>query len=82
MLARIDGDGRLIIPKELRDELGFVAGTELELEAVDGHLQATVVSRVGREEGQHGLRFVVTDDRVPQHLTDDQVRRLRDRGRG
>ena len=46
MRATIDADGRLVIPKPLRDQLGFAPGTELELEAVDGRLEVTVASRV------------------------------------
>jgi AbrB family looped-hinge helix DNA binding protein len=46
MRATIDADGRLVIPKPLRDELGFAPGTELELVAVDGRLEVTVASRV------------------------------------
>ena len=43
--------GRLVVPKALRDELGFTAGTELELAAVNGALEVRVPSRV-RDRGR------------------------------
>lgn len=78
MRATIDAAGRLVVPKPLRDELGFSAGAELDLVAVDGHLEATVPSRVHVDHGPHGVRFAAeTGDR----LTADQVRLLTERGR-
>ena len=79
MRATIDGAGRLVVPKPLRDELGFSAGTELELAAVDGHLEVVVPSRVRLEEGPHGPRFV-TDGPV-EPLTTEAVRALMEEGR-
>jgi AbrB family looped-hinge helix DNA binding protein len=78
MRATIDPAGRLVIPKPLRDELGFASGTELELEAVDGRLEVSVPSRVRVEDGASGLRFVA-DAAAP--LGADRVRELIDRGR-
>jgi AbrB family looped-hinge helix DNA binding protein len=73
MQATIDSAGRLVVPKRLRDELGFAAGTELELAAVNGALEVKVPSRVRIEDGPHGLRFVADD---AGQLTDEQVREL------
>jgi len=42
MRVAIDGVGRLVIPKTLRDELGLRGPTDLELTAVDGRLELTV----------------------------------------
>ena len=78
MRATIDAAGRLVIPKPLRDQLGFSAGTELELSAVDGHLEVSMPSRVRLEDGPHGPRFVA-DDAEP--LTAAQVRELMELGR-
>jgi AbrB family looped-hinge helix DNA binding protein len=78
MKATIDAAGRLVVPKALRDELGFAAGTELELTAVNGALEVRVPSRVRIEDGPHGLHFVA-DDADP--LTTEQVRELIARGR-
>ena len=73
MRATIDGAGRLVVPKRLRDELGFAAGTELELAVVNGALEVRVPSRVRIEDGPHGLRFVAD---AADQLTDEQVREL------
>jgi AbrB family looped-hinge helix DNA binding protein len=78
MRTTIDSAGRLVVPKVLREELGFTAGTELELQAVDGRLEVAVPSRVRVEDGPHGLRFTA-DDAEP--LSSAQVRELMERGR-
>jgi AbrB family looped-hinge helix DNA binding protein len=78
MRATIDGAGRIVVPKPLREELGFAAGTELELAAVDGRLEVVVPSRVSVEEGPHGVRFTAATD-AP--LTAEQVRAITERGR-
>jgi AbrB family looped-hinge helix DNA binding protein len=38
----IDAAGRVVVPKALREELGFAPGAELEVTAVDGHLAVAV----------------------------------------
>jgi AbrB family looped-hinge helix DNA binding protein len=78
MRATIDGAGRLVVPKPLREELGFAAGTELELAAVNGALEVRVPSRVRVEDGPQGLRFVAD---VADPLTDEQVRDLIEKSR-
>jgi AbrB family looped-hinge helix DNA binding protein len=74
----IDGAGRLVVPKRLRDELGFAAGTELELAAVNGALEVRVPSRVRVEDGPRGLHFVADE---ADQLTDEDVRLLVERSR-
>ncbi len=78
MKATIDAAGRLVVPKALRDELGFFAGTELELAAVNGALEVRVPSRVRVEDGPHGLHFVADG---ADELTDEQVRELIEKSR-
>ena len=78
MRTTIDAAGRVVVPKALRDELGFAAGTELEARAVDGRLEVAIPSRVRVEEGPHGLRLAA-EEAGP--LTAEQVRELMERGR-
>lgn len=78
MRTTIDMAGRLVVPKPLREELGFGPGTELEMRAVDGHLEVAIPSRVRVDEGPNGVRFVAETE---QRLDADQVRELMERGR-
>jgi len=78
MRTTIDAAGRLVVPKPLREELGFAPGTELELDAVDGRLEVAVPSRVRVERGPHGMRFVAAEH---DRLTTEQVRAVIERGR-
>jgi AbrB family looped-hinge helix DNA binding protein len=78
MRTTIDAAGRLVVPKPLREELGFSPGMELELDAVDGRLEVAVPSRVRVEQGPHGVRFAAAEGDV---LTTEQVRALIERGR-
>jgi AbrB family looped-hinge helix DNA binding protein len=78
MKVTIDRAGRLVVPKALRDELGFTAGAELEVAAVNGALEVRLPSRVRIEDGPHGLHFVADD---AEELTDEQVRALIEKSR-
>ena len=78
MRTTIDAAGRLVVPKPLRDQLGFAAGVELDVTVVDGHLEVAVPSRVRVDEGPHGVRFVAASD---ERLNAAQVRELMERGR-
>lgn len=76
MRATIDRAGRLVVPKALRDALGFRDGEELELSARDGRLEAEVVpARIHLERGPHGHLRAVSDDPVPP-LSAEQVREV------
>jgi AbrB family looped-hinge helix DNA binding protein len=78
MRTTIDAAGRLVVPKPLRDELGFAPGSELEVTAVDGRLEVTAPSRVRIEEGPRGLRFTAN---ATEPLTAEQVRAMMERSR-
>lgn len=66
------------MPKALREQLGFAAGTELELQAVDGHLEVVAPSRVRVEGGPYGARFTAD---VAEPLSAERVRLLMEWGR-
>ncbi len=78
MRTTIDAAGRLVVPKPLRDQLGFAPGTELELNVVDGRLEVAIPSRVRVEDGPHGLRFAAD---ASERLSAEQVRDLMEQGR-
>jgi AbrB family looped-hinge helix DNA binding protein len=78
MRTTIDAAGRIVVPKPIREELGFAAGTELELHALDGRLEITVPSRVRVEEAAGGVRFVADG---AESLTAARVRELTERSR-
>jgi bifunctional DNA-binding transcriptional regulator/antitoxin component of YhaV-PrlF toxin-antitoxin module len=62
MRVAIDGVGRLVIPKTLRDELGVRGATELELTAANGRLELTVADVPARVEDRDGFPAIVTDE--------------------
>jgi AbrB family looped-hinge helix DNA binding protein len=43
MQVSIDRAGRVVIPKPLRDALGFTPGACLEADVVDGHLELSML---------------------------------------
>jgi hypothetical protein len=64
--------------REAQRKVGLAAGTELELDAVEGRLEVSVPSRVRVEVGEHGVQFAAHDS---VSLTSGQVRELMERGR-
>jgi AbrB family looped-hinge helix DNA binding protein len=79
MRTTIDAAGRIVVPKALREELGFAPGTELDVQAIDGRLEVRVPSRVRIEDGPYGPRLVAEGVEPP--LTVEQVRELVERER-
>jgi bifunctional DNA-binding transcriptional regulator/antitoxin component of YhaV-PrlF toxin-antitoxin module len=73
MRVAIDGVGRLVIPKALRDELGVDGPADLELTAADGRLELTVADVPAHAEERGGLSVIVTD-RPMEPLSVDQTR--------
>jgi len=80
MRTTIDAAGRIVVPKALRDELGFEAGRELELRAVDGRLEVEVETTPMRLEERDGDLVAVTDRDMPA-LPPDLVRETLERTR-
>jgi AbrB family looped-hinge helix DNA binding protein len=80
MKVPIDGVGRLVIPKSLRDDLGITGPTEVELTAADGRLELTVADVPARVEDRDGVPVIVPE--VPMRpLTAEETRQAIDRVR-
>jgi bifunctional DNA-binding transcriptional regulator/antitoxin component of YhaV-PrlF toxin-antitoxin module len=80
MRIAIDGVGRLVVPKALRDELGIAGPAELEAAARDGVIELTVADIAARVEDRGGTPVIVSDEPV-EPLTADEVRAAIDRTR-
>jgi bifunctional DNA-binding transcriptional regulator/antitoxin component of YhaV-PrlF toxin-antitoxin module len=61
MRVAIDGVGRLVIPKALREELGVHGPANLEVTAADGRLELSVVDVPARVEDRDGFPVIVTE---------------------
>jgi bifunctional DNA-binding transcriptional regulator/antitoxin component of YhaV-PrlF toxin-antitoxin module len=77
MRVAIDGVGRLVIPKTLRDELGVRGPTDLELTAVDGRLEVTVADVPARVEDRDGFPVIATDEPMAPMSVAEAVERAR-----
>ena len=73
MKATIDGAGRLVVPKSLRDALGLVPGQELELEVRDGRLEAEALPTPMRLR-RRGPRMAAVPEATLPPLSAAQVR--------
>jgi AbrB family looped-hinge helix DNA binding protein len=73
MVTTIDSAGRIVVPKRLREELGFVAGQGVELRVVDGRLEIEHPVTPMRLE-RRGRRLVAVADRAMPTLTGELVR--------
>lgn len=71
MHVSIDKVGRVVIPKPLRDQLGFSTDMPLQAEVVDGHLELSTSHEPTRlVKGPHGPSFAATGTPI----TDEDVR--------
>jgi AbrB family looped-hinge helix DNA binding protein len=80
MRVAIDGVGRIVIPKPMRDALGIAGPTELELTEVDGRLELEVPYIKVHLEVRDGFTVIVPDERVPP-MTTEMVRDAIERSR-
>jgi AbrB family looped-hinge helix DNA binding protein len=65
MRTTIDGAGRVVVPKALRDQLGLESGTPLDVQVRDGRLEIEPVPTSMHLE-RRGKGFVaVPDDPLP-----------------
>jgi AbrB family looped-hinge helix DNA binding protein len=71
MHVTIDKAGRVVVPKQLRDELGLTPETPLEIEIVDGHLELSTPHEPAKLiTGPHGPSIAATGTPI----TDKDVR--------
>jgi AbrB family looped-hinge helix DNA binding protein len=77
MEATIDAVGRIVVPKQLREALGLVPGTTVDVSLYGAGLQLVPAGRTARVR-QVGGRLVAESDTV---VTDDDVFGLLDAGR-
>lgn len=71
MQVSIDGAGRVVVPKPLREQLGLSPDTPLDIEVVDDHLEITARRKPPTViEGPNGP--VVASTGTP--ISDDDVR--------
>jgi AbrB family looped-hinge helix DNA binding protein len=80
MNVKIDGAGRIVVPKDVRERLGLSAGTELDLAVFDDRIELSVEHPRARVELRDGLPVIVAPDGAPA-MTDDDVRALLEEGR-
>jgi AbrB family looped-hinge helix DNA binding protein len=80
MRVAIDGVGRIVIPKPMRDELGITGPTELEVRAVNGAVELTVPYIKAHLEDRDGRTVIVADQPVPP-MTTELVREVLERVR-
>ncbi len=79
MIITIDAAGRVVIPQSVRRRLGLTAGTELEIDDVDGGVMLRPTSKVRIEIAEDGLPIIRAPEGTPQMTTED-VRRLIEEG--
>ncbi len=81
MRTRVDGAGRLVIPREIRRRLDLVAGQEVEVLEEDGTIRISFPARPVRlVEGAHGLLTADPQAGLPADGP-DEVRDLLERMR-
>lgn len=81
MLTTIDGAGRLVIPKTIRDRLGLRGGEQVEVEEREGEIRVTRPRPGARlVPTKHGLLTASPDSGLPG-LGPEQVREILERSR-
>lgn len=81
MRATIDGAGRVVIPKQLRQAAALEPGQELEITEHDGRIEIEPVSVPVRLVERDGFLAAEVEDADAQQLTTEGVRDLLERTR-
>lgn len=77
MQTTIDGAGRIVVPKALRDLLGLGPGATVDVSQYGAGLQLIPVGRTARLRKERGTLVAESDTKI----TDDDVFGLIDAGR-
>jgi len=80
MRTTIDGAGRVVIPKAMRDDAGLEAGAEIEIELRDGRIEIEPAA-TAMQLTRHGQTSVVEAAAEMPPLTADDVRDVLERTR-
>lgn len=73
MRTTIDGAGRLVVPKALRDAMGLAAGRTVDMIFTDGRIEIELAPVDAEVLEDERLPRLVTTEPVPE-LTDTEVR--------
>ncbi len=79
MTITIDGAGRIVIPKALRDELGLVEGTPLSVTSDGVGIRVEPLAQGGKLVERDGRLVVVSGSK--RRVTDAEIRSAMDAGR-
>ena len=79
MRTTIDGAGRVVIPKAIRDELGITRDQEAEVTLRDGRIEITPVTRDVRLIKRGGFLAAEPSGHKRARLSTDDVRALLER---
>jgi len=75
----IDKAGRVVIPKEIRENLRLEAGDELALESDDDHLTLRPIGNGARLRKERGIWVFYGGRPISQEEANREVRRTRER---
>ena len=74
MRTTIDGAGRIVVPKSVRDAMGLTAGRQIDVVYTDGKIEIEIApAEVEIEMSESGIPRIVYQGDVPE-LTDEMVR--------
>jgi len=85
MKTTIDGAGRLVVPKKIREAAGILPGSELTIRVADGRIEIEPTPLEVRLVKRGSLTVAVPRKRVPaltQEAVDQTLDGLRRRGGG